>query len=211
MIVNNLYIFITGQDTSKEPKYRFDWFLQVFLRFVNAILPVLAAFGVANLIYVLKYAGLVGFMCFMFPFLLQIKSIYTCKQRFSMFHVSLSGSHSTLQQEPSGTRSRSGSRSPVQQGSTNNGEDGKETEGKDTKVQSLISPNLEKRIFSFSDKDKALYTTPYSNILFSNPVVVWIVGFVGSGVFLLACLSLFLHPKKMTCDTIVEEMLALLE
>ena len=218
VIVNNLYIFITGHDTSKEVKHRFDLFLQVVLRFINAVLPILAAMGVANLIYVLKYAGLAGFMCFMFPFLLQMKSIYTCRKRFCLNHVSLSGSHPALQQdEPTEKGGQSGPHSPVQKdpdGEDDKGPDSKETSSKEsgkkeTKVDSLISSKLDKKLF-FSNKDQDLYMTPYSSVLISHPIAVWIVGFIGSGVFILACLSLFLHPKILNCETLMEELLALI-
>lgn len=83
VISNNLYSLITGQDSSKEPKYRFDKLLKVSLRSTATLLPILAAFGVANLIYIFKYAGLVGFLNLFFPTLLQLRSIYVCKNKFS--------------------------------------------------------------------------------------------------------------------------------
>ena len=96
-VVNNLYIIIVGHDTSRPPSKRFrryDFFLRLILRFTMAILPILAAFGVANLIYVLKYAGLMGFnICFFFPTLLQLRSIYVCKKKFAISHISVSRSH----------------------------------------------------------------------------------------------------------------------
>lgn len=89
---NNLYSLIAGQDSSKTPKYRFDWLLKVTLRFVAALLPILAAFGVANLIYVFRYAGLFGFLNLFSPILLQLRSIYVCKKKFSMLDsISLEG------------------------------------------------------------------------------------------------------------------------
>ena len=90
VIVNNIYILITGHDTSQEPKYRFDWLLRFLLRFIVALVPILAAFGIANLIYILRYAGIAGFMCFLLPFVLQIRSIQVTKTKFTKYYISLS-------------------------------------------------------------------------------------------------------------------------
>lgn len=175
-VVNNFYILITGHDTSRKPKFRFDFLLRLFLRFIVALLPILAAFGVANLIYVLKYTGLVGFMCFLFPFSLQVRSIYMCKKEFSKVHISLSGSHS------------------LEKNGGSNGEQRK---------KGTISPQLEEQHSSLLAKDVkgeekgVLHMTPYS---ISHPISVYFVGVVGSVLFLLAFTSLLLHPKKLTCD-----------
>ncbi len=86
-VVNSIYVIITGKDTSEKPTHRFaryDFVFRLFLRFVAAVIPVLAAAGVSNLIYVLNYAGLFGFgICFGFPTALQLRSIYVCKRKFA--------------------------------------------------------------------------------------------------------------------------------
>ena len=82
-IVNNIYIILTGRDTSEKPRWKLDWLFRFFLRFVAALLPLLAALGIANLIYVLKYAGLFGFVISLFlPAILQLRSIYICNRKF---------------------------------------------------------------------------------------------------------------------------------
>jgi len=76
-ITNNIYTVFMGQDTTEKPKYRFDPILRLLLRFFAAIIPILAALGISNLVYVLKYAGLFGFgICFFFPTALQLQSIW---------------------------------------------------------------------------------------------------------------------------------------
>ena len=86
-ITNNIYTVFMGQDTSKSPKYRFDWLIRLLLRFFAAVLPITAAFGISNLVYVLKYAGLFGFgICFIFPTALQLQSIRVCKKKFQHVH-----------------------------------------------------------------------------------------------------------------------------
>jgi hypothetical protein len=83
IISNTLYALVTGQDSSKDPKFRFDWLLKIVFRFFAALLPIIAAFGVANIIYVFKYAGLFGFLNLFSPILLQLRSIYVCRKKFS--------------------------------------------------------------------------------------------------------------------------------
>ena len=82
-MVNNIYITITGHDTSEHPKRRFDWLLRFLLRLTVATVPLAAAFVVSNLIFVLKYAGLLGFgVCFLYPTVLQLASTYVCIREF---------------------------------------------------------------------------------------------------------------------------------
>ena len=176
--VNNLYIIITGRDTSKKPKWKYDWILRFLLRVVAAILPLLAALGVANLIYVLKYAGLIGFgICFFFPTILQLRSIYVCMQRFAGVQISLSGFHDKSHDKRSS--------SPELKGAI--GDFGQEK-----------SPLLS--IQELEGKDKRhLYMTPYSNIVLSHPIFVSVVGIVGVVLFLLSTASLFIEPHKVIC------------
>ena len=176
--VNNLYMIITGRDTSKKPKWKFDWLLRLILRFIAALLPLFAALGVANLIYVLKYGGLIGFgICFFFPTILQLRSIFVCMKKFAGVHVSLSGSH---------TKSRGDrSSSPELKGAIG-----------DHVINQEKSPLLSE----LEGKDKRhLYMTPYSSLVLSNPVFVVIVGVVGAALFVLTVVSLFIEPRKITC------------
>ena len=49
-------------------------------------------------------------------------------------------------------------------------------------------------------KDKRhLYMTPYSNVVLSHPIFVSIMGIVGVALFILAAVSLFVEPHKVTC------------
>lgn len=185
VVVNNLYILITGHDSSKRSKYKFDLVLRVALRLAVAIVPILAAFGVANLIYVLKYAGLLGFMCYFFPVILQLRSIYVCKKTFSTSYFSVSGP-------------------PAEQ----KGSEAKEKDDDVARKSGEISPVLEKQSSSLlfardldREEKRALYMTPYSVLFFSHPVAVCVVGVVGLALFLLAFSSLFVHPDRMACDS----------
>ncbi len=110
VLVNCIYVALTGKDTSEKPTHQFaqyDFLLRIFLRFISAIIPVLAAAGVSNLIYVLNYAGLFGFaFCFGFPTALQLRSIYVCKRKFANLiktknrPVEIIGEHSVQETTP---------------------------------------------------------------------------------------------------------------
>ena len=82
-IANNVYMALTGKDTSEKSQKRYDWILRLVLRVVIAVLPLLMAFGAANLVFILQYAGQLGFaICFLFPVILQLRSIYVCNKLF---------------------------------------------------------------------------------------------------------------------------------
>lgn len=182
-VVNNIYIIITNRDTSKPSKEKYKWAdfaLRISLRLIVAVVPVLAAFGVANLVYVLKYAGLMGFfICFFFPTVLQLRSVYVCKQRFAPSHISVSGSHDPEEQQ---------SLLSTGNGATTNGIS-------TSKGQPIVS------LKRLEGKEKRLpYMTPYSSRVLSHPVAVVIVGLVGVVFFALTLASLGVHPAPLTCD-----------
>ena len=82
-VVNNIYMVLTGRDTSEKPKWKYDWLLRLFLRLVSAIFPLGLAMAAANLVFILQWSGLLGFgICFLFPVVLQLRSIYVCKKKF---------------------------------------------------------------------------------------------------------------------------------
>ncbi len=87
VIANNIYVIISGKDSSEKPTHRFaryDFLFRLVLRLMCASVPVLMAFGVANFIIVAKYAGLLGFIViFGSPMALQLRSIYVCKKTFA--------------------------------------------------------------------------------------------------------------------------------
>ena len=83
-IANNIYMVITGRDTSEEGKWKYDWLLRLCLRFFSAILPLALGFAAANLVFILTYAGQLGFVTyFLVPVVLQLRSIYICKKIFN--------------------------------------------------------------------------------------------------------------------------------
>ena len=77
-MVNNLYQVIMGRDTSQQ-KHSYDGLILVAMRAVVAILPIVCSLFISNLVYILKYGGLVGFLtAFFFPLALQLASQYKC-------------------------------------------------------------------------------------------------------------------------------------
>lgn len=170
-IVNNIYMILTGQDTSKEPRWRCDWLLRFVLRFFAALLPLLAAMGIANLIYVLKYAGLVGFtIALFFPAVLQLRSIYICNRTF-------------------------GSIIP-QRGAVNNANENSPLILKvDRRTMLELSGVLE-----FHREKRDNYMTRYSRGYLSHPLIVLVIVGIGFCLFILAVVSLGVGPQKLTCS-----------
>lgn len=82
-MVNNIYTLVFGKDYTKTPKTWFTFFIRVMMKLIAAILPILVAMGVSNLVKVSRYAGLTGFfISFFIPTLLQLCSQWACKKRF---------------------------------------------------------------------------------------------------------------------------------
>ena len=179
-MVNNLYLIITGRDTSAPPRWRYDWLFRFTLRFVSAVLPLLAAMGIANLIYILKYAGLFGFaIALFFPAVLQLASIYACNNTFkAQVHVSVQPTEKTpLMIQNEGTVNLS------------------------FKFRNMIR-NLVSGLglLEFGKENRKSHVTHYSRGFLSHPLFVIVVIFIGFGLFVMACTSLAITPQKLTCD-----------
>ena len=156
--VNNAYMVITGRDTSEPPKWRYDWILRLSLRFIIAVLPIMIAFGAANLVFILKYIGPMAFaICFLFPTVLQLQSTYICSKIFGRYQ------------------------DPVMN---------------ETDSQPLIKKDASWWRYCLQE-----YMTPYSNVVFSHPIFVAIIGCFGICFFVTALTSLFVGPEKFTCKS----------
>ena len=177
---NNIYCLLTGRDTSEEAKRKYDWLLLLLLRLSFAVISILAAFGIANLVQVLKYAGLIGFGVLLFPAFLQFQSIRVCKKLF----VSVVA-----------RRKESFPMSKVAPEQGGNSDDAK---GKSSQTESSTEAAT---LLSVQDqvKESTLYMTPYSNRILSHPVAVVVIGIIMALLTLLAVISLFVHPQKLTC------------
>ena len=175
-MVNNLYLIITGRDTSEKPRWRYDWLFRFTLRFVSAILPLLAAMGIANLIYILKYAGLFGFaIALFFPAILQLTSIYSCNKTFKV-HVPVLPTEKT----------------PliIQNGGSI-----------DFSFHSMFWNVISGLgLLEFRKKNRKSHVTRYSRGFLSHPLFVIVVILIGFCLFVMACTSLVISPQKLTCD-----------
>ena len=104
-LTNNLYLIFTGRDTSQS-KYAYDFWIRLALRAIVAILPIVCALLLSNLIYVLTYSGLATFFSFFFfPAALQLLSQRKCIQVFSQkqFVDSFKAQEDPKAEEDSGT------------------------------------------------------------------------------------------------------------
>ena len=172
-IANNIYSVFFRQDTRKRSK-RCDQLLKCLIRLFAAVIPLTVAFGVSNLVTVLQYAGLSGFMLsFIFPTALQLQSIRVCKKVFR-------GVRSVQAMFPT--------------------DDSTEKEKSDsmklsTGAHIVCSPQEKK-----PHNESSLYMTPYSTQVLSHPIAVIIIGAIGGLLLLLTIGSLFLKPEKLpTC------------
>ena len=177
-MVNNLYLIITGRDTSKEAHWRYDWLFRFILHFVSAILPLLAAMGIANLIYILKYAGLFGFaIALFFPAVLQLTSIYSCNKTFHVY-ARIPPTEKTpliIQSEV-----------PI------------EYSFKFRRMVRKVVYGL--GLLEFRKENRESYVTHYSRGFLSHPLFVIVVIFIGFWLFVMACTSIAISPQKLTCD-----------
>ena len=183
---NNIYCLLTGRDTSEEAKHRYDWLLHLLLRLSFAVISILAAFGIANLVQVLKYGGLIGFCILLFPAFLHFQSIRVCKKLFVAVVA---------------TKKESFPMSKVTPESGASSDDGK-VKGKGfqpesgTEAAPLLSVQDQAAL-----KKSSLYMTPYSNRILSHPIAVVVIGTIIALLTLLAVISLFVHPQKLTCTS----------
>ena len=84
-IANNIYTTLFCRDTSRKSKTpKLDFLLLLVIKFISAVLPIAAALFVSNLIYVLKYAGLIGFFISFFSPLLSSLARYGGAARCSL-------------------------------------------------------------------------------------------------------------------------------
>jgi len=87
-VVNNIYTVLTGQDTTIRASNRCYRLLQLVLRFFAAVIPIICAFLVSNLVTVLQFGGIFAFAIIVFfPTALQLQSIRVCKKTFRRIHV----------------------------------------------------------------------------------------------------------------------------
>ena len=159
-MVNNIYTVVMGHDTTKSPRKIRYRLLLLMLRFLVALIPILLAFGVSNLVTVYQYSGIFAFLViFFFPTLLQLQSIRVCKRKFRDVHV-----HVQMVQNVSST---------VSDSEKQYGKDG------DKGTASSTAVVLHSLQFTQARDESSLYMTPYSSRVFSHSIGVTIIGAIG--------------------------------
>ena len=157
-----------------KAKQKCDQLLKCLIRLFAAVVPLTVAFGISNLVTMLQYAGLSGFiLSFFFPTALQLQSIRVCKKTFrgvctvqAMFpadDAKEKGKHDSMKLSTGG--------------------------------HIVCSPQEKK-----PRNESSLYMTPYSTRILSHPIAVIVIGAIGGLLLLLTIGSLFFKPEKLqTC------------
>ena len=183
-IVNNIYTVIFNRDTSQAKGWKHR-LLQLLMKFIVAILPIVVALVISNLIYILKYAGLIGFIVIFFPINLQLSSQWVCYKTFSY-----------MLDKPDGDSTKKKSRSTTENKSDNSIEMQDMIEDEDALLlNEEDNKSTRTRVFEFlfTRKNAFLYMTPYSTVL-SYPLSVIIISTLAYTCFILSIVSLFVHP-----------------
>ena len=161
------------------PKKRIYLLILSMLRFFAAVIPIVCAFGVSNLVYVFQYCGIFSFsIVIFFPTALQLQSIRVCKKRFHEIYMHVHMAH------------KNGSTSHDLGEPCDNSDDTGVTRTHSTEVV-LHSLQL-----TLPQNDSSLYMTPYSSHVFSHTIAVSIIGAIGGLLFLLSIASLFLPSES---------------
>jgi hypothetical protein len=172
-IVNNIYTVVFCHDSSEMKGWSY-FFIHLGMKFVAAIVPIAIGLCVSNLVYVLKYAGLLGFFISLFyPILWQLSSQWVCYRTFKYEIQSDSSSDSIYSQEDA---------FPAQI----------QDETKVLLRKKNHKPSIARSLYDFILTRRCVpyYKTPYSSPM-SHPLVV--VLFLGIALicFVLTIVSLF--------------------
>ena len=165
-IANNIYSVFFRKDTGKRTK-RCDRLLKPLIRLFAAVVPLAVAFGVSNLVTVMQYTGLSGFiLSFAFPTALQLQSIRVCKRVFrGVCTVQTTFPTDVLTEKDDSMKLSTGG-------------------------QVVCSPQEKK-----PRNESSFYMTPYSTRILSHPIAVIIIGAIGRLLLLVTIGSLFFKPE----------------
>ncbi|XP_065903956.1 transmembrane protein 104 homolog [Dysidea avara] len=72
-VSNNLFMLFTGSDSTQLHKHKYGKVMLIAIRLVYTVLPIIESLFITNLVFIVKYAGLLGlFICYFFPIALQL-------------------------------------------------------------------------------------------------------------------------------------------
>lgn len=174
-----------GLDTSQVKGWK-HCFIQIGLKFVASLFPIIVAMFVSNLVYILKYAGLIAFLVvFFIPILFQLSSQWISYNTFDYMVVA-------NDEQDMNIKNRSSKELELMS-----------VKGKEEEEEKLLpgqGKETVKRVleFIFTCKNTFLYKTPYSTFL-GHPLGVIFILLLAVVCFLLTVISLFVHPTNTSC------------
>ena len=159
---NNIFLVLMGKDTSQKSSTR-EWVILLLIKAIYGVLPLIMSLFVSNLVFILKYAGLVAFLttCF-FPAVLQLTSYRKCAKVFGHKH-----SEASKDSPPSN-----------------------ELEMDTVKTEEGAPLMESEKKEQPSPEEKAVYETPYSLPVLSHPLTVVVQLTVGVVFFVAASASI---------------------
>ena len=167
IMVNNIYTVVLGQDTTQHKGWYYT-LIHLGMKFLAAILPIGVSFFVSNLVFVTKYAGLIGFfICFYFPIVLQLRSQWVCQKKFSYI---LKDINLAVQAKEDVLVSDISEKTPL--------------------LSSSVPFSKRLSIF-LCGKGAPCYTTPYSLPILSSPIVVIITGIITASFLVMTIAGIF--------------------
>ena len=181
MVADNVYLALFCRDISQEKGWK-PTLMQLVLRLVIALVPLVMAMFVTNLVYVNKYAGLIGFFIGMAcPVVLQLRSQWVCREKLASviaIGTEIMNHSDDVADQNDDNDVASQQTNPFLKGST---------------VESNNSSSIRKFLtFFLYFQDSVLYRTPYSTVL-SYPLSVFFFSILLVILFLFAVASLFLN------------------
>ena len=169
VIVNNIYTVVFGRDSSEDSRLT-SFFIRLVMKFMVALMAIVVAIGVSNLIVILTYSGLISFLTsLIIPCFLQLRSQWVCRKMF-------------------------GKASEKQPSHELHEVNGKTAVGGSGDSVPLLPQDSRHSPTPPCCSEKGNYTTPYSSFL-THPVVVVFVGIIMIVCFFLSVVSLFVPPK----------------
>lgn len=193
-VVNGVYFVIFSKDTSQEKSAK-SKIVQVALKLVMTVIPILIGLFVTNLVYIVKFAGLVGFFIgLFFPISLQLRSQWVCARKFSFISIKES-----VQLKKLGKPSYEDDTTTDTDKEPVNDEDHNEGDNDPLIATDDTDPISFRQVLNFflsiSDST-ALYHTRYSTV-FSYPLFVVLLSALSIVIMVLTVVSLFIHPTNI--------------
>ena len=167
-MVNNIYTVVLGKDTTQHKGWYYTM-IHLGMKFLAASFSIGVSLFVANLVFVTKYAGLIGFfLCFYFPILLQLRSQWVCQEMFSH----------TLNNIKMPDHVQQNCNSDITE--------------KFPLLSSSTVPFTKRLSIFLCGKGAPCYTTLYSLPILSSPIVVIITGVITASFLIITIVSLII-------------------